>query len=140
VTNGHARVFTPAETRKWEADLAMMAQASLPPGRISGPIRVDILAVFARTKELAFRYKDGRWKHGEEMIWHTSKPDGDNIRKAVLDALRSFWGDDAQVVCGEMLKAWAEADGRARVVVRIRSINQFYRVTPTWEAIHFGLF
>ena len=119
---GHARVYTPTETRRWEAQLAALAQVHLPPGVIEGPVRVDVLAVMPRTKELLARSKRTQeWKHGEGFIWHTSKPDGDNIRKAVLDALASFWRDDAQVVAGDTVKVWAEAEGRARMVVRIRS-------------------
>ena len=121
VIGGHARIYTPAETRKWEAMLAAMAQSHLPAQVIEGPIRVDIVAYMPRTKALCFRYKDGTAKHPEGLIWHTSKPDGDNIRKAVLDALKAFWRDDSQVCDGRTIKVYTEIDGRPRVVVRIRS-------------------
>jgi len=141
--NGHARVFTPAETRRWEAQLAGLAQQHLPPGVIEGPVRVDILAVMPRPGKMLERWAkprseghgDGTWKHPLGLIWHASKPDGDNIRKATLDALASFWRDDAQVVAGDTLKAWAEAEGRPRMVVRIRTEDR----CPAEQARALGL-
>lgn len=130
VVAGHARVFTPAETRKWEAMLAGLAAAQLPRQVIEGEVRVDVLAVVERPKRLLERWAKGRteghgpdrtWKHPLGMLWRPAKPDGDNVRKAVLDALQTFWRDDCQVVAGDTLSAYAEADGRGRVVVRIRT-------------------
>lgn len=129
VIGGHARVYTPEETRRWEAQLAGLAQAQLPAAIIEGPVRVDILAVVARPQALLKRWAkprpgghgDGTWAQPMGLLWRPAKPDGDNVRKAVLDALKAFWRDDAQVVSGETLSAYAESDGRARVIVRIRT-------------------
>jgi len=126
---GHAHVFTPAETRRWEAQLAGLAQTKLPRAVIEGPVRVDILAVVIRPERLLKRWSkpragghgDGTWAQPLGLLWRPAKPDGDNIRKAVLDALQTFWRDDCQVVSGDTLSAYAEVDGRARVVVRIRT-------------------
>ena len=136
VVAGHAHAFTPAETRRWEAQLAGLAQAQLPPSIIEGPVRVDILAVMPRTKELLAQSKrTGEWKHGVGLLWHTSRPDSDNIRKAVLDALKSFWRDDSLVCSGDTMKVYAEATGRSRVVVRIRD----ERRNPEEKARELGL-
>lgn len=130
VINGHAHAFTPAETRQWEAQLAALAQTQLPAAILEGPLRVDILAVMPRTKELLAQSKrTGEWKHGAGFLWHTSRPDSDNIRKATLDALKSFWRDDSQVCAGDTLKVYAEATGRPRMIVRIRTeIGEVSRV------------
>lgn len=127
---GHAHVFTPAETRHWESMLAGLAQAQLPAQVIEGPVRVDILAVVGRPQRLLKRWvkprpgghgPDRTWAQPLGLLWRTAKPDRDNVEKAVVDALKVFWRDDAQVCCGEPLSAYAEVDGRARVVVRIRT-------------------
>lgn len=91
--------------------LADMAQARLPPEIIELPVRVDILAVVHRPKN---RMKK---KDPDGCVWTAAKPDEDNIRKSVKDALKTFWRDDAQVVGGETWKMYAEKDGRPRVYV-----------------------
>lgn len=113
---GHATVYTPTETRRWEDALTMIAQPHLGGAIIEAPVRVDILAVAPRPKRLMRRADpDG-------LIWRPAKPDGDNVRKAVLDALRAYWRDDAQVVSGETLSAYAERTGQPRVVVRVSTV------------------
>lgn len=129
VVAGHAHAFTPAETRRWEAQLAGLAQAQLPSAVIEGAVRVDVLAVVDRPERLRKRWAkprpeghgDGTWAQPMGLLWRPGKPDADNVRKATLDALQSFWRDDAQVVSGDTLSAYAEVDGRARVIVRIRT-------------------
>lgn len=126
-------MFTPAATRQWEAQLAQLAQEQLPPEQLDGPIRVDILSAIQRTKPMCERYKRdntakgivaGQCRAPEGMVWHTGKPDGDNVRKAVLDSLKAFWRDDSQVVSGETLTVYHELDKRPRVVVRIRTVEK----------------
>ena len=111
--SGHA--YTPKETKRWESALAMMAQAHLPRTILDEPLRLDVLAVLPRPRRLL------RKRDPDGLIWAPVKPDRDNIEKAVQDALKAFWRDDALVVCGEPLKVYAEREGRPRVVVRIRS-------------------
>ena len=43
-------------------------------------------------------------------IYHTSKPDRDNLEKAVLDALTNLgvWRDDSQVCAGEVRKRYTD--------------------------------
>jgi len=125
---GHAHAYTPEPTRRWEAQLAALASTQLPSTAIDGPVRVDILAIEARPQRLLKRWArprpdghgDGTWAQPMGLLWRPTRPDADNVRKSVLDALCSFWRDDSQVVRGETLSLYAEVDGRARVVVRIR--------------------
>lgn len=115
--SGVATIYTPASTRKWEATVASLAAMQLPGTIIEGPVRVDVLAVMSRPKRLLRR------NDPDGLVWAPTRPDGDNIRKAVLDALAPFWRDDAQVVCGDTLKVYAEKAGRPRTVVRIRTMS-----------------
>jgi Holliday junction resolvase RusA-like endonuclease len=109
------RVYTPAETRRWETTLAMMAAERLPEVVLEGPLRVDVLAVLPRPKRLL------RKSDPDGLLWAPAKPDTDNVVKALLDALKAFWRDDAQVVELVAHKVYAERDGRPRMVIRIRS-------------------
>ena len=97
---GHARVYTPKKTRTWERDFAIVAGQHRPKGIILGPISVGIVAVFPRPKYMARVSKTTGHLlggHSPDRCAHTSKPDGDNVAKAVLDALKDWWKDDAQV-------------------------------------------
>jgi len=110
---GRGGARTPEKTRVWCAAFAMMARQYRPAEVLRGPLRVDIDAVFTRPSRLH------RKADPDGLIWKDTRPDKDNVEKAVLDALSEFWVDDAQAVCGETRKFYAERDGVPRVSVRI---------------------
>jgi Holliday junction resolvase RusA-like endonuclease len=79
-----------------------------------GPLRIDINVYFPRPQRLM------RAKDPDFAIWHTSKPDRDNIDKGILDALKGIvFVDDAQVCMGEIRKYYHEKGGRPRAEIRI---------------------
>lgn len=127
---GRVMTFTPDATTRWERDFALVALAHLPRHVIEGPLRVDLLFVLPRPKRLLRR------KDPDGLIWAPARPDRDNLEKAVLDALQTAWRDDAQVVCGESLKVYAERTGRPRVVCRVRSADG---LSPAERAAGLGL-
>ena len=94
VANGHA--YTPRKTKDYEELVALRYKQS---GgiRYEGPLQV----------QLSFRYQSPKsWpkKKREANQYRASKPDLDNLIKAVLDGLNGVaWNDDAQVV---YLSAW----------------------------------
>ena len=72
-----------------------------PPTPCSGPVRLLVKWLFPT---------DGRHNDGE---WHTTKPDTDNLEKALKDEMTRlhFWRDDA-FVCSEVIeKFWADTPG-----------------------------
>lgn len=111
------RAYTPSRTRTWEAQFALVARAYLPRTILDEPLRVDLLFVLPRPARLM------RKKDPDGLVWAPFRPDRDNMEKAVLDALKTSWRDDAQVVCGESLKCYAEKTGCPRVVCRIQSAD-----------------
>lgn len=116
---GHARVYTPAATRRWEAQLAACAQQQLPDAKLlTGPLVLDLLALMPRPQRLMRR------KDPEGEVWCPSKPDADNIAKSVLDGLKSFWRDDAQIVRLVVEKAYAAKHERPRVLLRISEAEE----------------
>jgi len=121
VRSGQGRTFTAPKTRRWMNDAARLFAAYLPGEKLVGPYRVDIIAVVERPQYMRMRYKrTGDAKHGEGLLWAPCKPDIDNIRKAVQDALSRHLSDDKAVVDGRTVKVYSEIDGLPRVVVRIR--------------------
>lgn len=128
VVNGHAH--TPAATRRWESSFAQHVAWSLPRTIIDEPVRVDLLFVLPRPARLL------RKSNSDGLLWAPVRPDRDNLEKAVMDALRSSWRDDALVVCGEALKCYAERYGKPRVVLRIRSARDW---DPRFVGLVLGL-
>lgn len=111
-----ARLFQPKDAAQWKSDLRVLCAPHQPGVPIDGSVRLDFLAVMPRPKNL-FRKKDP-----PGLIDCTSKPDVDNIRKAIQDALNKIWWRDDAIICaGQSLKAFAEKDGHPRLSIRVRA-------------------
>ena len=103
---GHAHAYTPGKTAAWEAGAAhLMRTEWAGKAPYEGPVMVTVSAVASRPKRLLRRGDpDGR-------MWRTTKPDVDNVLKAVMDALvnAGVIRDDVQVVS---VLAWSLYAGR----------------------------
>lgn len=97
--NGHARVFTPAKTRRYE-DLIRLEAGRVMEGRgqLQGPTRVR-MRVYLQTPQAIAKHKMKGPAAEAGVIRPVTKPDIDNFCKAGLDALNGIvWPDDNQVV------------------------------------------
>ncbi len=108
----HARVYTPDTADAWKAEVRRAAiEAGVNfPRRV--PLSASMVFVLPRPKSRKVDY------------WHTSRPDADNLAKAVLDALTDagIWGDDRQVAWLQAKKIYVqgtEAPGCAVVIERL---------------------
>ncbi len=92
--NGH---YTPQKTRDYEktiADEARFCMQVLGQAMLAGPIRLTIRCEYRMPKSWTKTHTADRMGKGK-----TTKPDADNIMKAVADALNgTVWLDDRQVV------------------------------------------
>lgn len=95
-------VYNPTSADEWKARIIRAARASWDGQPFDGPVACELTFGFQRPKSHA------RMK--APPCWHTSKPDRDNLEKAVLDALTTagVWGDDAQVAAGSIEKRWSD--------------------------------
>lgn len=122
--SGKPRGVTPAKTKDYEQTVAWCAAGVMAGQRkLKGPLVVDItfwmqtpISWSNKRRQEAFR--------GE--IMPTTKPDIDNMTKAILDALNKIvYKDDAQVCIKHARKFYAE---HPRATVHIREIPR--RGTP----------
>lgn len=121
VAKGRARfgkngaVFTPAKTRKWEADARMVARQAMGARQpFTGPIGISVEMCFPVPASWP------KWKREAAMrgeVMHTTKPDADNVVKAAKDACNGIaWLDDAQVYAATITKRYGETP---RVLVHV---------------------
>ena len=107
---GHVRMFTPPKTESYEALIALFAHQAMQ-GRplIAGPVRVTVDLVFAIPASWS---KKKRAQAEQGAIWPTTKPDVDNVLKAVCDAINGVvWVDDVQIVHLTANKVYGAAPG-----------------------------
>lgn len=114
VGNG-IRMFTPAKTVNYEALIAYAGSEAMR-GRqlIEGPVYLTVTATFDIPKSWS---KKKRLEAQSGFLWHTGKPDGDNVLKALGDGLNGIvWKDDSQVAFAKILKRYGDTPGLHVVV------------------------
>jgi Holliday junction resolvase RusA-like endonuclease len=122
---GHT--YTPAETVSRTAAISKVAVRHFD-APISGPIRVDVIAVFKPAK--SWSAKKTREALGRP---HTQKPDKDNVEKLVLDALSGIaYPDDSQVWDGGTRKVWGAV---AKTVVTVSQEPNFAPISLEVEGV-----
>lgn len=114
-------VFTPSNTRKWEKDARTEARIVMGPRPpLEGPLQIVVKAVFPITAGWP------AWKRAlaeEGALMHTMAPDGDNVLKAMKDALNGVvYLDDKQVVKSGVVKSFGT---QALVKATIRILNGY---------------
>ena len=114
-------MFTPEKTAGYEALVAATAAAALASDALAahqlldGPLNAVLEMRFPVPASWS-KAKRARALAGVE--WHTSKPDADNVAKAVLDACNGVvFRDDSQIVMLTATKEFSETPG-VRVVIR----------------------
>lgn len=81
------------------------------------PIGVSIVAVFPRTQGEIWK------KRPMPRAYHTKRPDGDNVTKAVLDALNKVaWRDDSLIAEMRIVKFIAAGDEQPHTEVVVFSL------------------
>lgn len=100
---GRAVIYDPKKAKAWKATAMhfMMNAKFEAHGQLGhlGPVALSVLAVFTCPKS------DERKRDPRPRRWHTKKPDGDNVLKAVKDAAKGIlWMDDSQVARAAVTK------------------------------------
>lgn len=114
-----ARVFEAGTAEAWKSAVVAAGEAHRPSSPLECPLKVSITFRLKRPKRL-MRKRD---EDGE--ILSVSKPDLDNLAKAVWDALTQdgWMRDDAQIVRSEMVKKYHAKDGAPGATVTVEAIQ-----------------
>jgi Holliday junction resolvase RusA-like endonuclease len=107
---GFARAYTPGKTVAYEGLVAHAGQAAMDgTAPLDGPLRLEIVATFPIPASWS---KKKRAEAVEGTAWHTSRPDGDNILKAIGDGLNGVcWTDDSRIASSEVAKRYGVVPG-----------------------------
>lgn len=117
---GKARVFDPGTAESWKSQIALviapMVKAWPMPLPHEGPVSCDLVFYMPRPKRLMTK------KSFAGNIPFVSKPDKDNLEKAVLDCLTTLgvWRDDSQVFEGKTSKQYAQINGQSGVYIEVK--------------------
>lgn len=114
--NGQPRQFTPAKTVAYESKVAHAGQQAMAREPLfAGPVSIEIEARFQIAKSWTTKK---RLAAMEGTFRHTSRPDADNLLKAIGDGLNGVvYIDDSQITEVRLSKRYAEGPG-VSVVVR----------------------
>lgn len=125
--NGIVRVYDPGTAEGWKSQVAIAAKDVLPERPLAMPVQISIHAGFPRPKA---HYRANGLVKPAAPIYHTSKPDCDNVSKAILDALTTIgmWGDDRQVVRLTIEKVYSEEPG---AIISIMPLFSTYKEGAT---------
>ena len=95
--------------RKTIRNMAIAQMRNQKAERIEGAVNMNIIYAFRRPKSLS--KKERSEIDGGKTVPKTTKPDIDNLTKAILDALNGIaWKDDAQVAQINIQKIWSTKD------------------------------
>ena len=106
---GKVVTFTPQKTKNYEQEIATTAQCAMfGKTLMEGPLKVEIKAFFFH------KTKEG---------FHVSRPDLDNIIKAILDGLNGVvFKDDASVAVVSASKSYVNSEEQERVEVVVDNV------------------
>lgn len=115
------RVYTPAETTKYENLVALSYRNSAKGYKFTSPVRVTVKAFHkppkGKSKKVTEDMLNGH-------ILPTKKPDADNVAKIILDGLNHVaWDDDTQVVDMMVTKRYAEEPMVAVIIEEIEALR-----------------
>ena len=120
---GRKGVYNPATANEWKAQVKTEAQKHRLADPFPGAVRVGLTFYFDRPAIHYAHRKGVVTLRPDAPIYHTAKPDCDNLEKAVLDALTDLggiWSDDASVAWLSTRKLYAAPGEPTGCLIQIK--------------------
>lgn len=117
---GHARVYDPGTAKDWKTIVKTAAVENWDKEQFEGSVKVEM--VFFLQRPRGHYGRNGLKATAPRFC--TSRPDAENLSKAVLDALTNaqIWRDDAQVVIAHTEKRYG-TDGALGAQISITEVS-----------------
>jgi len=133
VRRGHkafAQNYTPSDdpVNSWKDLIVLEARKVIPDTPLSGPLKVTAEYRFRRPKSHFRTGKRAGELKPDAPLFHTKKPDRDNLDKSFMDIMTQigFWDDDCHVVDGRITKLYAAPGQRPGAVFSIEPLEESY--------------
>lgn len=116
VRGRHARVYDPGNADNWKRTVAIYAKPNRLKEPLLGPIEMELEFFLQRPKS----HFGSKGLKASAPLWPTSRPDVDNLAKAVMDALKDtvLYRDDAQIVSLLVQKRYSLATPGCAITIR----------------------
>lgn len=123
VRGGHAAVYDPGTAEGWKSCIAVAAKPHIPPTPLAGTIALTVEFIMPRPRAHFRTGKHASELRGDAPEHHCSRPDVDNLTKAVLDALTDIgmWIDDAQIALLGAVKLYGVKPGANIEIHQVRA-------------------
>jgi Holliday junction resolvase RusA-like endonuclease len=114
-----ARVYDSGTAEHWKSQIAIAAKPFLPLAPLIGPLELHLTFQFPRLKHHFGSGKKADALKNGAPYFHASRPDFDNLAKAVCDALTQLgmWRDDNQIADCRIVKAYGPHQGCAVKII-----------------------
>jgi Holliday junction resolvase RusA-like endonuclease len=114
--------YDPSKTDK--KNLREIVQNKAPLTPLNCPLRVNLEFCMPRPKSHYGSGKNAGTVKDSSPRHHTTKPDIDNLRKLVMDAMNGiFWRDDALICEGTTIKRYSERP-RTEIFIKVLKNNE----------------
>lgn len=105
-----------ARTKPWRATVSAEAASVAPADVLTGPLIVHLCLYFPRPKAHYGTGRNAAVLKPAAPKWHATKPDGDKLARACLDACTGIlWRDDSQVASLRVHKLYGSPRAEIKV-------------------------
>lgn len=114
-----ARVYQKNTAENWKSLVVAAGRDHRPDKPLTGPVFLRVVFLMPRPQRLK------RKRDAEGVIWHTARPDRDNLMKALMDSLSQdgWWCDDSQVCTGPVDKYYHSKSGSPGAEIEILELT-----------------
>lgn len=120
-------VYTPhGKWTEWRKAVTLAALDQFRADPILGPVRLSVVYRLPRPRgHFGTGRNASRLRPSAPRLWHTNKPDRDNLNKGTKDGLTDarVWADDSQVCTGPCDKVWAQPGELPGATITVEEIE-----------------